>query len=493
MVRPSQQAGIHDFLERQRWFAGKGRDFSIEAIHSLGWLSPEGSWPAVRIELITVRYATGEGDEGGNTDVYQLPLAYRDRPVEALAHAVVGEWDHPELGIVWAYDALHDKEATTYWLRGLLDERAETDFAFHRTGDIGISGDEQSLALPAATSNTSLVFAEAAILKVFRRVHHGRNPDIVVHEAFARGGGRNVARLFGWLEAEWPVGEGGAKVDRGDLGMFSDFFRTASDGWELAITSVRDLYAEADLHADEVGGDFAAESHRLGATTAEVHQDLHRLLPTSAWGPIELAKVTDGMRGRLELAASIVPELASYADALRSAYDDLANHPEPVPVQRIHGDFHLGQTMRTVAGWRLIDFEGEPARAFAERDALDSTIRDVAGMLRSFDYAAQHLLTGQERPDALRGPGSDDHGQLEYRAQEWSERNRAAFCEGYASVAGSDPRAQGVLLRAYETDKAVYEIIYESRSRPDWVKIPLAAVRRLAGMGNGTGEEATAT
>ncbi len=484
MVRPNQQAGIHDFLERQRWFAGKGRTFTIEGIHPLEWLSPPGVWPAVRVELVTIRYATGEGDEGGTSDVYQLPLAYRDRPAsESLAHAFVGEWEHAELdATVWAYDALHDKEATSYWLRGLIEERAEKDFSFHRTGDVGISGDEQSLVLTAEQSNTSLVFDEAALLKVFRRVHHGRNPDIVVHEAFARGGGRNVARLFGWLEAEWPVGDDGAKVDRGDLGMFSDFFRTATDGWELAITSVRDLYAEADLHADEVGGDFAAESYRLGATTAEVHTDLGQLLQTSVWGPVELAKVTHGMYGRLELATSLVPELAGYHEALRSAYDDLANHPDPVPVQRIHGDLHLGQTMRTVAGWRLIDFEGEPARAFAERDALDSPVRDVAGMLRSFDYAAQHLLTGAERPDALRGPGSDDHGQLEYRAQEWSDRNRAAFCEGYASVAGTDPREQAVLMRAYETDKAVYEIVYESRTRPDWVKIPLAAVRRLAGV-----------
>src|SRR5690606_5283328 len=159
--------------------------------------------------------------------------------------------------------------------------------------------------------------------------------------------------------------------------------------WALAITSVRDLYAEADLHADEVGGDFAAESHRLGATTAEVHADLARYLPTDVWGPAELQELANTMRARLDDAVEAAPAPAPYADGLRRAYDALAATTTPTPVQRIHGDFHLGQTMRTVGGWRIIDFEGEPARPWAERGRLDSPIRDVAAMLRSFDYAAQ--------------------------------------------------------------------------------------------------------
>ncbi|MGH3489891.1 MAG: maltokinase N-terminal cap-like domain-containing protein, partial [Actinopolymorphaceae bacterium] len=453
MVQAAQTTGLHDYLERQRWFAGKGREFTVESIHPLSWLSapPRSAnhpvWPAVRVELVTVRYTDG----GSNpVDVYQLPLSYRDEPVDHLGHAAIADWAEPELGgkAVWVYDALHDKEATPWLLQGLLHTTVTGDMAFQRIGALDADNELPSLVLTGEQSNTSLVFGEDVLLKVFRRVHHGRNPDIEVHEAFARHDCGNVARLFGWIEAEWPDADG--KRGRGDLGMFSDFFRTATDGWELAITSVRDLYAEADLHADEVGGDFAAESHRLGATTAQIHADMARHLPTGEWGRDELVSLAAAMRSRLAAAIEVVPALEAYVDGLRQAYDDLEGALDSVPVQRIHGDFHLGQTMRTVGGWRIIDFEGEPARPWAERTALDSPIRDVAAMLRSFDYAAQHLLAGHDHPD--------EH-QLAYRAAEWSERNRSAFCEGYGEVAGGDPRDQGVLIRAYETDKAVYEVV----------------------------------
>jgi maltokinase len=487
MVTATQTADLHDYLERQRWFAGKGREFTVEAVHPLSWLSPPDTWPAVRIVLVTVRHA----DRNASTvDIYQLPLSYYPEPAEHLTHAAVGSWPEPDLatgtagtagtagtggtagsrsGAVWAYDALHDKAATVYFLEGLEKTVAKADLAFQRIGTLDVEPDLPSLVLTAEQSNTSLVFGEDVLLKIFRRVHHGRNPDIEVHEAFARHECGNVARLFGWLEAEWPDADG--KRGRGDLGMFSDFFRTATDGWELAITSVRDLYAEADLHASEVGGDFAAESFRLGATTAEIHADLARYLPTGEWGREELAALAAAMRTRLDHAVAAVPPLASFAAGLRQAYDDLEGALESIQVQRIHGDLHLGQTIRTVGGWRLIDFEGEPARDWSERAGLDSPIRDVAAMLRSFDYAAQHLLAGHDRPD--------EH-QLAYRAAEWSERNRAAFCEGYGEVTGTDPRDQGVLLRAYETDKAVYEVVYEAHTRPAWIGIPLAAIRRLA-------------
>jgi maltokinase len=148
---------------------------------------------------------------------------------------------------------------------------------------------------------------------------------------------------------------------------------------------------------------------------------------------------------------------------LRSAFEalaDLAAEGHIWTAQRIHGDLHLGQCLRSPSGdWSLIDFEGEPSKPLAERRMPQPAVRDVAGMLRSFDYAAHSAAPP---------------------APQWAAACRAAYCSGYAEVTGRDPRTDPVLLRAYETDKAVYEVLYEARHRPDWLPVPMAAIRRLS-------------
>jgi len=265
------------------------------------------------------------------------------------------------------------------------------------------------------------------------------------------------------------------------LAMLQEFLSAATDGWELAKASVRDLLAEADLPADEAGGDFAGEASRLGVATAEVHADLAAAFGTSALSREELRTRAAAMHERLSTTLGIVPQLAEVEAGLRAAFDAfdafdsfdaVAAEAGEIVTQRIHGDLHLGQVLRTAAGWIVLDFEGEPSSPLSMRKAFRSPLRDVASMLRSFDYAAGHQLVGLP-----------PNPQLAYRASEWTRRNRDAFCAGYAEASGHNPYTQLALLRGFEADKAVYEAVYEARNRPSWLGIPLASLSRLGRFG----------
>jgi maltokinase len=205
--------------------------------------------------------------------------------------------------------------------------------------------------------------------------------------------------------------------------------------------------------------------------TAQVHQDLAAAFGRSELDPEATRELAEQMYRRLDMAIAAVPQLAAYADKVGDAYSDLAKLIEPVPVQRVHGDYHLGQVMRTQTGWVVLDFEGEPASPLAHRRARSSPLRDVAGMLRSFDYAARHQL--------LTHPDAAPYTSLAPKASDWVRRNGDAFCAGYAAAGGLDPAGNSVLLRAMLLDKAVYEVIYEARNRPTWVAIPLESIAGL--------------
>jgi maltokinase len=176
----------------------------------------------------------------------------------------------------------------------------------------------------------------------------------------------------------------------------------------------------------------------------------------------ELAALADTLTAKLAQAVAILPDLSEYAPRIRRAYDDLSQQSSPVMIQRIHGDYHLGQVMRSRHGWVALDFEGEPAAPLAERRALAPALRDVAGMLRSFDYAARHQLVGHPEREERAGAAST-----------WVAQCQEAFCAGYAAGGGADPSDQAALLRALTLEKAVYEVIYEYRHRPGWLSIPL--------------------
>ena len=254
------------------------------------------------------------------------------------------------------------------------------------------------------------------------------------------------------------------------LAVLSTYLRAAVDGWSLAATSVRDLYASGWARAAEAGGDFAGEARRLGEATAEVHRDLALAFGVDELPAAALRDLSAQLRGRLAAAVSAVPELARYEGKLRAAFDDVAALDGPLEVQRIHGDYHLGQVMRTHGGWVVLDFEGEPAAPLEERRGRFPALRDVAGMMRSLDYAARFQLAGHE--DAERTAAA---------ARDWARRNQAAFCAGYAGAGGPDPAKHAILVRALTLDKAVYEVLYEARNRPSWVSIPLGSIADTPG------------
>ncbi len=459
---PDVMSALAEFVAGARWFGGKGRAFvvaDVRRIGSLGDLRTSGT-PVLVHDLVALAYA----DDPDGDEHYQLPLALYAEPQAHLEHARVGRWDDAEHGPVHVYDALHDREAMSLLLEA-FEHPPEGALRFERLPGHELDLDAHSTLLTGEQSNSSVAFGEDARLKVFRTITPGRNPDITVHEVLTRAGSDHVAALYGWLQADSLVD--GEVLH---LAMLQQFLRTASDGWELALASVRNLFAEGDLHAGEVGGDFAAEAARLGQALREVHVALSEHFPTHVRSADELAALAAGMHTRLDAAVEIVPELAEHAPRVRAVFDEVGAMPE-VSVQQIHADLHLGQSLRTVRGWKIVDFEGEPAKALTERQRPDSRWRDVAGMLRSFDYAPRVV----ERTFADSEPTGVE--QRAYRANEWSSRNRSAFLAAYAERPLTPD--EGTLLAAYVADKAVYEAVYEARNRPAWVGIPLAALAQL--------------
>ena len=455
------------FMEQARWFGAKGRSFRVTGTRRLrlpGVADAETTAPLglVTIELVTIEFADSA------TDLYQVPVSYYLGRRDTLSHALIGEWEDDELGQVWAYDALHDHAATPLWLEAFRTGKVEGDLSFVTVGDPAIDTHARSTLMTAEQSNSSVAFGEDSVMKVFRRLTPGVNPDIEILRALTEGGNEHIAALYGYVET---TSEG----EPLQLGILQQFLRTASDGWDLALASLRNLFGDGATHARDAGGDFAAEAHRLGVAVAEMHESLAAAFPTEEWDRDELADLADAMSARLDRAVGDVPEIEPHAPALHSLFDAVRHLGRQVTVQRVHGDLHLGQTLRTVRNWKIIDFEGEPAKPLPERRRPDSRWRDVAGMVRSFDYAAELSRTDHEQ-----ATGDADANDAE-RAREWAQRNIQAFVRGYREAAQAEmDELDEVMLTAYAADKAVYEAVYEARNRPGWLPIPLGALARIA-------------
>jgi trehalose synthase-fused probable maltokinase len=423
-----------EYVTEQRWYGSKSRTVSHSEV--LDVVTLRESDPEYALALVEIRFDTG------SHDIYQLLYSCDDGALEldglqdpALARELV----HAIRGSL----TLQGKE-------GVVEFRPVSGFA-------GLGREmQEARSVGAEQSNTSIVFDDELILKVFRRLEPGINPELEILRFLTEHGFANIAALGGWYA--YSGGPTGAT-----LGILQEFVAGGRDGWELGLEEIRDA-----------PDDFLSRLRRLGEVTGEMHTVLASDQSDSAFCPEtpavealglltatvdeQIAKVFLDLPEEEEAVAPIVGRGEEVREQLRM----LTNVGSVGKSIRTHGDYHLGQTMWADDDWILLDFEGEPARSLAERRRKQSPLRDVAGMLRSFAYLA------------ITADGS----------QEWEQQARSEFLDGYLETVDHTllPSGQAAidrLLSVYELEKSVYELRYELDNRPDWVSIPVAGIQRL--------------
>ena len=463
-IVPSKLELLTGWMPGQRWYAGKGRIPQLERVGGFRFEDPEGQ-VGVEVVLVADRAASP-------VVVYQVPLTYRGAPLEGAEHVLIGTMDHSVLGARWVYDGPHDPVfvaglVDTILTGGQSDEaqasHGSNALATGRPTGLTTGTVSSSMVLTGEQSNTSVICRMAApdggpgeplIVKVFRIVQDGENPDVVIQSALTRAGSTRVPAAFGHLSGAWDDPSGSGAEQHGHLAFAQEFIPGVEDAWRVALVAAAS------------GTDFTPRARELGAVTAEMHQSLADTLGTEEASAEAHEALLRSMRGRYAAAVATVPGLASRDSDVAALLGRVSSVAWP-PIQRIHGDYHLGQVLDVPErGWVALDFEGEPLRPLAERVRPDLVHRDIAGMLRSFDYVAGSVrLSGQADSDD--GPST------------WAADCRLAFLDGYGSVAGELDTDDLTLVRVLELDKALYEVDYEARNRPTWLPIPVEAVGRI--------------
>ncbi len=434
------------WLPAQRWFAGSGaivREVAITSEVRLAAGDPE------------LRHLIVAATVGAETVSYQVLVGLVSELRPDLGPAEIGTLADGRT----AYDGTIDPELTSLLLAGIAEQRRAGQLRFIAEAGAAIDASAPGRTLPALHSNTGVVFGDKAILKLLRRPFSGHHPDVEIPATLARAGSRLVAAPLGWIELGDPDDAGEPTT----LAILSEFFANATDAWSVATASVHDG-----------PGSFAGQARLLGQATAELHGELAEAFGTATLPQAALADLRQNMVAEYAAAKAVVPALAEHDRAITDCYAQVGELTAAVPIQRIHGDYHLAQVIGTDTGWVVLDFEGEPSVPLARRRAYAPPLRDVAGMLRSFDYAGRH--------PSLADP---DDQRLKAAAAEWVDRCQDAFCAGYGAASGGDPRADDALLRALTLQKAVYEAVYEARHRPAWLPLPLHAIAEAA-HGGGT-------
>lgn len=455
-LTPGKVELVEGWIGAQRWYIGTGRP-RLRRLDSWRLDDPEGE---VGIETLVLL------DEADSV-VYQVPLTYRGAPLEGAERALVGEMEHSVLGHRWVYDAPHDPVYVEQLLALVRGRATAQHGSVSDTPEPDVRGVPHPMWPhdPVVTSsrvhsgeqsNTSVIVdatPSPVVVKVFRTLAAGDNPDITLQEALAQAQSPFVPASVGHVTGAWERADGDGR-DHGQLAFAQEYLVDTTDAWQVGLQQAASGIA------------FADRARELGRVTAQVHSTLAKALPTRAADAATVREHVGRMRRRASIALGEVPALAAHERRINRLLDAAESADWPA-MQRIHGDLHLGQVLDSPRrGWVLIDFEGEPLRPLAERNALDSPLRDVAGLLRSLDYVAGTLT----RPGARTAPGVD--------VREWCTRAQEAFLDGYGDV-GTDPRERETLLIAFVLDKALYEVVYEARNRPSWLSLPLEAIDRL--------------
>ena len=416
-----------DYIAEQRWFGSKARE--VAHCDLLEDVPLRGDVIASFIEAVF---------SAGTHETYQLiRVAGEERDTLAQHASVLVELIRANADV----------------------EHEESVIRFRSLGEIGPAG--RARPIVAEQSNSSVVFGDELILKVFRRVEPGINPDLEISRFLTEHGFAQTPALAGWYEIE------GRNLDA-TLGMLQHHVAGARDGWELALEEL-----ESDPEA------FLGRVGRLGEVVGRMHAVLGSDAGDPAFAPEEpsnesLALLTATIDEEIEQVFLDIgereqaAEIAGRGEEVRDLLRMLTQVAVGGRVIRHHGDLHLGQTLYADGDWMVLDFEGEPARTLAERRRKRAPLRDVAGMLRSFAYAASAIEFQRGAP----APAG------------WEERARQAFLDGYfrtvdPSLLPPGQSATEQLLAIFELEKAVYELRYELNNRPDWIGIPVAGIRRL--------------
>jgi maltose alpha-D-glucosyltransferase/alpha-amylase len=487
------------YLQTQRWFAAKGEAVKgVRLVDHLLWESRGGQWMFAMF--------TTEGAAEPACYFMPLALAWEDTEEErlrALASVTIARVrQQASVGVL--ADALGDERFARAIVmaigRGGEIETARGRLRFLPTRSYAELAGADPSALPVSTphglsSNTIVTLGERLFLKAYRRVRRGINPEVEIGRFLTE-----VARFPNCVPLAGVIEHVDGDGQVSTLALLQAYVRNQGDGWNYTVDYVARFLENQRAAAEvppEVHGAYLSLVQTLGMRTGELHAAFAHRTGDPAFDPEPASaqdyaswkeRVREDASSTLELLARRADQLPAgvmaEARALLERRDEVLARVDALPMpqgatlkMRHHGDYHLGQVLLSRNDFVITDFEGEPARPLEERRCKHSPLRDVAGMVRSFSYAA-----GAALGKAVESP--EDAMRLAPLVADWERETRAAFLNAYdetARQAGvyADKSAMRSLLELFEIEKALYELRYELNNRPDWVRWPLAGISRL--------------